>query len=108
MCCTRLSPVDVHMSMYVHVHVGVFELRPMEYTAGDDDADMDDDPILEGAMYILCTHVHVTVDLHERTCKYSLLHCNCTALVHVHVYVSELHSSFIFVCADDNTGISWI
>ena len=36
----------------MYMYVGVFDLRPMEHTAGDEDADMDDDPILEGVMYI--------------------------------------------------------
>ena len=33
------------------MYVGVFDIRPMEHTAGDEDADMDDDPILEGVVH---------------------------------------------------------
>ena len=37
----------MYMYMYMYVHVGVFEYHPTECDPGDDDAEMDDDPVLD-------------------------------------------------------------
>ena len=43
------------------MHTGIIQIRPIEYTADDEDAEMDDDPILEtdDAGVHVNTHMYV-------------------------------------------------